>query len=195
MRVIMLTGPKRSGKNALADAIGDHLESGGVALRQVAFADPMRWAVDAIGLPRRSTREDKDLPCAELGGKPGRDLLLALGALARGMSPSFWVDHMIRRLDALEVEDPSPVIVTDARFANELGALLTWAAARPDRHLAPLWVERPGAAEDEVLDPMLRNRCVVVRNAGGLGDLRVRAIGISDWAAGYAGPEILWGVR
>jgi len=188
MRVITLTGPKRSGKNTLADLIGEELGARGVELRQAAFADPLRWAGDAIGLPAAATRELKDQPCDELGGRTGREFLIEFGTrCVRGLCPTFWVDHMIRRLDALEAEGAGPVAITDLRFSNELTALETWAHARPGRWLAAVWVERPGASTDEILEVSLRERCAVVANAGGLDDLRVRAGGIAEWAARRGG--------
>ena len=192
MRVITLTGPKRSGKNTLADMIDDELPDY-VTLRQVGFADPLRWAGDAIGLPTAATRGHKDLPCAELGGHTGRDFLVAFGTkCVRGLCPTYWIDHMIRRLDALEAENPaSPVAVTDMRFSNELDALTAW-AAKPGtgRRLASLWVERPGANDDEILEPQLRARCVVISNAGTLADLWVRAKAVAEWASGGSGRRL-----
>lgn len=192
MRVITLTGPKRSGKNTMADLVGEELGALGVELRQAAFADPLRWAGDAIGLPTAATRELKDQPCDELGGHTGREFLIEFGTTCvRGLCPTFWVDHMVRRLDALEAADPSqPVAITDLRFANELDALEAWSLAKPGRWLAAVWVERRGATADEILEPRLRERCAVIGNAGTLADLRVRAAAIAEWAAGGSSRRI-----
>lgn len=184
MRVLSLAGPKGSGKNTLATLVREALDRRGVTDHdEVAFADPMRWACDAMGIPADVTREHKDW-AGHLGWFTGRDVLVMLGEGMRSLAPNFWADHMLVRLtDIARAEPGTIVIVTDTRRDNEVNALETW-SAKPGRHLAKLWIERPGHDADEVLEATVRARCIVLANAGSLADLRAKAEGIADWLAG-----------
>ena len=151
---------------------------------EVAFADPMRWACDAMGIPADVTREHKTEVSGYVGQATGRDVLVAVGECMRSLAPDFWADHMFSRLNDRANDEPGAiVIVTDTRRDNEVNALETW-SAKPGRHLAKLWIERPGHDADEVLESTVRARCIVLPNAGSLADLRAKAEGIADWLAG-----------
>ncbi len=184
MRVLAICGPKRSGKNTLADMVADAVRArDGRELHLHALADPIRWAADAAGFPLDATRDGKDAPCALLGGRPGRDFLIMLGLGGRSLSPTLWLDLLLARLDAAEAADPDAcAAVTDVRFLNEVEGLDRWASAKRSRAAAALWVERPGFDADEVLEHALRDRCGVICNAGDLADLRRRAGPIAEWA-------------
>lgn len=186
MHVLSLAGPKGSGKNTLATFIREALDWCGVIDHdEVAFADPMRWACDAIGIPADVTRERKTEVSGHVNGATGREVLVALGECMRSLAPDFWADHMGHRLNAIAHGEPDAiVIVTDTRRDNEVAVLEAWASVDAGRHLAKLWIERPGHEADEVLESTVRARCIVLSNAGSLADLRAKAEGIADWLAG-----------
>jgi hypothetical protein len=186
MRIVALAGPKGSGKNTLADMIED-VGFGSDDVEQVAFADPLRWAADALGLTG-AVAGRKDAPCTDLGGHTGREFLVGLGEMLRGFNPEFFTAHMRERLGALALDDRGEpavdaVVVTDLRRVNEVEALRAW-AAETGNDIACLWIERPGRDADEVLQPEVRSKCVVISNAGDLDDLAVKAAAIAEWAAG-----------
>lgn len=184
MRVVSLAGPKGSGKNALATLIASALRTHRLTAEEVAFADPMRWACDAIGIPFHVTRGAKTEVSGHVGTATGRATLIAIGETMRGLCPNFWADHMYNRLDAIACSDPDAlVIVTDTRRENEVDALDAWQRSGPGRLLARLWVTRPGADEDEVCEASVRARCVTIQNSGTLADLEVKAAGVADWLA------------
>ena len=188
MRVVSLAGPKGSGKNALATFIVSALRTHRLTAEEVAFADPLRWACDAMGIPFVVTRGAKTEVTGHVGIVTGRQVLVALGETMRGLAPNFWADHMYNRLDDLACSDPDAlVIVTDTRRENEVDALDAWQRSGPGRLLARLWVTRPGADADEVIEPSVRTRCVTIQNDGTLADLAVRAAGVADWLAGETG--------
>lgn len=196
MRVIAFAGAKGSGKNTAADMVGGLLHGVARGLEvvrfdyyQAAFADRIRAAALALGVPSSALFEHKDQPSALLGGATGRALLVALGEAVRSVSPNFWADALVRHLDELEEGGGSAyrvVAVTDLRRANELDALEAWEAARPGRQLARVWIERPEHDADEVLDRGVRSRCAVIRNAGTPADLWIRCAALAAWARGEA---------
>jgi len=186
MRVVSLAGPKGSGKNEIAKMATRLLFERHIVAREVAFADPIRAMADALGLPWKATRADKDRPCDDLHGATGRGMLNALGEAVRGVDPDYFATHMWQRLDDLARTDPDGVLfVTDTRRANELTALERW-ASQPGRHLARLWVSRPGHDADEVIEASVRARCVEVSNAGSIADLEIKAAAIASWLSGGA---------
>ena len=188
MRVVSLAGPKGSGKNALATLITSALRAHRLTVEEVAFADPMRWACDAMGIPFHVTRGAKTGVSGHVGAATGRATLIAVGETMRGLCPGFWADHMFARLDAFACSDPDAlVIVTDTRRENEVDALDAWQRSGPDRSLARLWITRPGADADEVIEASVRARCVTIQNAGTLADLSVRAADVADWLAATNG--------
>lgn len=192
MRVIAFAGAKGSGKNTAADMVGHllHARPDGQVRRPlelIAFADPMREALAAL-VPRAVVGEQKNEPCPLLGGATGRDLLIALGEGVRAVHANFWAEHLARRLDNIDAT-ASPrwsvvVAVTDLRRANELDALEAWERGSPDRHLARVWIERPGHSADEVLEASVRERCAVISNAGTPADLWIRCAALAAWARG-----------
>ena len=183
MRVVSLAGPKGSGKNALATLITSALRAHRLTVEEVAFADPMRWACDAMGIPFHVTRGGKSEVSGHVGTATGRATLIAIGETMRGLCPNFWADHMYNRLDAIACSDPDAlVIVTDTRRENEVDALDAWQRSGPGRLLARLWVTRPGADEDGAARLGLRRHdATTARNTAGVG-LRASG-GVTDLGA------------
>jgi hypothetical protein len=91
MRLIALFGPKRSGKDEAARYLCDAWYATPpwgwrLPAWRAAFADPLRQACDALGLPSATTRGRKDEPCASLDGHPGRAVLVAIGEAVRALA-------------------------------------------------------------------------------------------------------------
>lgn len=111
---------------------------------RVSFADPLRAAVRAMGLPDSAfTREQKDLPCDALGGATPRDALESLGEWGRAWSPTFWADALVRRVRS--AGDPPQVVIDDARFDVETAHVIAW-ARESARAVAVIHVDRVGVA-------------------------------------------------
>lgn len=186
MRILALTGAKRAGKNTLADLVEAEIaRMGGPRMAQVGMADAIRAAADAAGLPPAATRADKDQPCPELGGRPGRDFLIMLGMGAREIYPRFWIESMLRKLDTLETRGWGSVAITDLRFVNELLAVQAWTGANfLGRSMLTVWIDRPGFGADEVMEPGIRDQAhMEVHNTGTVEDLRPIADTLARWCA------------
>lgn len=165
MRLIALFGPKGAGKDECARIFAD-LTAPRSSIR-IEFAAPIRWACDALGLPFEATRSRKNEPCAELGGRPGRDVLVAVGEAVRGLDPLYFVRHAIGRAPDLGAD---LVTISDGRTVDEARAVRAAGGAC-------VWVHRPSAherrAEDAVLQPEAHGLCDhEVQNTGDLAHLR-----------------------
>ena len=118
---IGLIGYAGSGK----DTVAAHLVRHGFA--RVAFADPVRDVLLSInplvttdGLRLRDLVAAQGWDTAKRQFPEVRELLQGLGAGVRDeLGESVWLDHALRRLDALH----GPVVVTDVRYPNEGRAL------------------------------------------------------------------------
>lgn len=132
---IGLLGYAGSGK----DTVAAYLASRGYT--RVAFADPVRSVLLSVnpiitrdGLRLRSAVEEYGWDTAKRTIPEVRVLLQGLGAGVRDtLGESTWLDHALRRLDAL----PGPVVVTDVRYRNEALALRS-------RNFLLVLVQRPG---------------------------------------------------
>lgn len=187
-RIIALYGPKRSGKDTVADLLKQRGYS------PVAFATPVRAAVAAAyGLPYldfmdlSSDGATKEVPCPELFGRDPRTALVDMGCHFRDQVDQLhWAKVLKRRVDA----DPHKrFIVTDCRFLNEadfvreqLGGVVL-GVFRPET-----WDpgEHNDRAEAAVYDSWNRAVDAVVVNNGDLDDLRhlVKRMGLPTFAPG-----------
>lgn len=112
-RLILLTGPARSGKDTAAEMLMEL-----APFRRYAMADPIRAMLKAGGIIK-----DSDLLCKEknlkhVGASP-RKLMQTLGTeWGREMiDADLWVSLMIRRL---QEDMPKFAVITDIRFDNEI---------------------------------------------------------------------------
>mgnify|MGYP001172760154 FL=1 len=132
---IGLIGYAGSGK----DTIAEYLACRGYT--RVAFADPVRSVllstnplITRDGLRLRDAVEAYGWDRVKRTIPEVRELLQGLGAGVRdSLGESVWVEHALRRLDALS----GPVVVTDVRYRNEALALRS-------RGFSLVWVQRPG---------------------------------------------------
>lgn len=164
---IGLIGYAGSGK----DTVADHLVRHGFA--RVAFADPVRDVLLSInplvtrdGLRIREAVAAQGWDTAKRQFPEVRELLQGLGEGVRtALGESVWVEHALRRLDALR----GPVVVTDVRYHNEAHALRS-------RGFTLVWVRRPGVGPanshaSETGIPVERAD-VVLTNDGSIQELR-----------------------
>lgn len=117
-QLIFLSGKKRSGKDTLAKLL--HREYG---YRRVAFADALKDEVaDKWGLQRM----DFDADDLKEQKPPGfaytrRQLLQMHGRERRQIDPEYWTRRARQSINAM-IQQGEKVVVTDARFANELSS-------------------------------------------------------------------------
>lgn len=176
MRLIAFFGPSGSGKDEAAHAIA--CLSTGDFIR-IEFAEPIRWACDALGLPGEATRGRKDEPCAELDGHRGRAALVGIGEATRDLAPLYFVKHALDRARSYHVDI---VAISDGRTGDE---------ARGVREAGGLcvWVDRPSARPDAVVQPAARALChLEIDNSGDLDHLRAECQRVL--AAALAMPEV-----
>lgn len=116
-RNIAVVGPLRSGKDSIADyLVTNH------GYTRMALADPLKDevvtalnAVDGGTWTRARLEEDK---------KHLRPLLQVWGTeLRRNSDPDYWVRRLERTIGAHHAADRDRIVVTDARFRNELNML------------------------------------------------------------------------
>lgn len=204
MRLIALFGPKGSGKDAAARMLRElHAED---ARREgdarpldervdddtdrIEFAEPIRWALEAAGVPPVYLRDLKDEPCPSLAGRTGREAMVAWGEAMRGLDPDYFARFAVERARDLggdrEYPGASLVVISDGRLATE---------ARHVREAGGLcaWIHRPEAHErrheDRVYHQHAHELChLEVDNSGDLDHLRAECRRVLD--AAMAMPEV-----
>lgn len=141
MYIVGLTGPARCGKDTVGDLL---IENYGFV--KLSFAAPIKAMVRTLlGMSEAELELQKDLTIADLGVSPRR-LMQTLGTeWGRDISPTFWVDILIRGLGEIQAKgDPlvRGIVITDCRFNNE---------AQIIRKLqGEIWhITRPGGLEVE----------------------------------------------
>lgn len=133
---IGLIGHAGCGKDAVAARLTHH------GFERIAFADPVRSIllnmnplITSDGLRLRDAVDAYGLDTAKRQFHVVRELLQGLGEGVRAsLGESVWVDHALRRLDALS---DRPVVVSDVRYRNEALALRS-------RRFFLVRVQRPG---------------------------------------------------
>ena len=174
--IICLYGPKRSGKDTVADVLVREF-----GYTPLAFATPVRDATAAAyGLDRdwfrevSSNQDTKEVPLEVLGGLTPRAALVGAGMYFRDhVNRNHWADVAVRRIKAL-VAEGKRVVVTDCRFMNEARAVqdiggVVVGVCRPET-----WTGRTDdqdRAEAAVYDGWYRVVDVALVNNGTLPDL------------------------
>lgn len=173
--IIGLSGYARSGKNAVADILGENY-------RQVSFAEPMRKILLIQNPIIGRVTGDKDITISEAvyshGWDKAKDLfpeirrhLQVLGTeVGREMfGQDFWVHMAIKG-----IKPTDNVVFTDVRFFNEAYAIKNMGGEvwRINR-------EGVGAVNEHVSEHSLDNWKFdrVINNNGTLNDLRVQILG------------------
>jgi hypothetical protein len=167
MKLVGISGKKRSGKNTIAEYLGR-----AYGFKEAAYADPLKTAARAIfGLtPAHTDGELKEIVIPRWGLSP-RQIMQRLGTEA--MRGTFGEDVWIKSLFA-RIEGEARVVVSDVRFPNEADAV------REDGGIV-VRVERPGlvSTDDHPSETALDGYefDVVLLNAGTIGGLYAKV----DW--------------
>lgn len=159
--IVSLSGPAGSGKSLLASILVRH------GFREVSFAAPLKRACQQIfgftdhQLFGPSAARSEPHPTLRMpDGSPltARAALQVVGTdIARALCPSVWIDAALR-----DIRDGEDVVVSDARYVNELDALRArgaflirrrGGAANDDPHPSEAEMRGvPDSAFDAVLD-------------------------------------------
>lgn len=119
--IVGLTGLAGSGKDTAAHHLAEALQARGKRCMRMAFADPIRQALMAIGVPS-SYIYDRDLKEADVPGFGAsyRKLAQTLGTEwgRDTINPNLWVSVLETRLMGLQ-RKPDVLIITDVRMPNE----------------------------------------------------------------------------
>lgn len=118
--IIGFCGYAGAGKDTAANAAITVLRAYNRTAARVAFADPMRDMLAALGVPANHMydRALKEAPIASLSGHSYRKLAQTLGTEwgRNCLGEDFWVDAAFARVQAADVD---AVLITDVRFPNE----------------------------------------------------------------------------
>lgn len=127
--ILSLSGCKRSGKDTCYQILKHEWESRGFRVTQFAFADALREVCSIVfGYTQEHFQDDlykESFPSPILGPAwtPRRALQFVGTDLFRSqVDPDVWVRVGVKRLRAL-TQTADVVVVTDARFENELRAI------------------------------------------------------------------------
>lgn len=131
VRLLLINGPDRSGKDTLADLLSVSLERQGEIVKIVRLADPLKAAAAALhGLPIDFVWDErKEDPLDELNGKSPREVWVSLAeeCIKPCWGPEFFAkttkNIICRSAAAAEAGRPRTFIVPDVRFVSEMEAL------------------------------------------------------------------------
>lgn len=169
--IIGLNGFAGAGKDTAAKYLREALEARGHRVACAAFAEPIRAALIAMGVPTSYiyTRELKELPVPGWG-KSYRELAQTLGTeWGRDLvGTDIWVRRMEHHLEGLFTR-PAVAIITDVRLQNEADWITT-------RGGLLVRVNRPGVApvREHTSEAGLQGIEQVLDNDGDLVRLRSR---------------------
>jgi len=145
--LIGIAGRARTGKDSLAGHLCRHH-----GYERIAFADPLRSGLDAMGIPWESLSHpgQKDAPIPWLGVS-GRYLMQSLGDWGRTANPNYWICLLARRIDRMvQLDGHTHIVVTDVRYENEADWIREhgqlWHLRRPDAGRV-----RPHSSEDGIV--------------------------------------------
>lgn len=174
--IVGLTGLAGSGKDSAGHLLAEALEARGRRTKRMAFADPIRQALMAMGVPSsyifdRALKEH-DVPSF---GASYRKLAQTLGTEwgRQLIGQDTWVRVLETRLMALQ-RRPDVLIITDVRMQNEADWITT-------RGGMLVLVERKGIAgvRPHESERGLAHVDTVLHNDGDLNNLRARCDGLS----------------
>lgn len=169
-RVIVLCGRGQSGKSTAARLL---VEQDPVNVERMAFADPLKHMLMAMGVPGQhlyGSNEDKNEKLAILEGHSARHAMQTLGTEWRDtLGKSLWVHNLAMRIQA---SGTNCIVVEDMRFQHEYeyfkeqGALI-------------IGIERPGQGTSndthasETWD-FKATGMPVIKNDGSINDLQLK---------------------
>ncbi len=174
--IVGLTGLAGSGKDTAAHHLAEALQARGKRCIRMAFADPIRQALMAIGVPS-SYIYDRDLKESDVPGFGAsyRKLAQTLGTEwgRETIDQDLWVKVLETRLMGLQ-RKPDVLIITDVRMQNEAD----WITQHGGMVVL---VERKGlkAVRAHQSEKGLAHWSTVLDNDGDLNNLRARCDGLS----------------
>jgi GTPase SAR1 family protein len=129
-RLIGLAGPAGCGKSTIAKTIVERTPSlthSGFdeydGAERHRFAGPIKAMLRALGLTEAQVDGDeKELPCALLGGETPRRAMQRLGDWGRAIDLDLWVNATMLRVDD-DLAADKLVVIDDVRFDNEARAV------------------------------------------------------------------------
>lgn len=181
--IIGLTGYAGSGKDTAAAYLREALEARGHRVSCAAFADPIRAALLAMGVPSSYiyTRELKEQPVPGWG-KSYRELAQTLGTeWGRSLvGDDVWVRRIERHIEGL-FNRPAVLIATDVRLQNEADWITTRGGmlVRVDRPgVAPVRSHSSEASQQELrgIEHLLPNDGDLVRLRGAVDTLHIKVL-------------------
>lgn len=124
MKIIGLTGQKRSGKDTVAGLIDMHsMRPWRVATLRESFAGPIRRSVaEMLGWSMEELEEHKELPLARLDGVTPRHMMQTLGTEwgRKMILDDLWIRLLEGRLEEqINLGIWKVAVITDVRFENE----------------------------------------------------------------------------
>ncbi|WPZ03076.1 hypothetical protein T8S45_09500 [Blastomonas marina] len=145
--LVGLVGASGAGKTAIAEALVQ-----GHGFYRVHIGQPIKDMLGAFGLNNEELHGPPNLraaPSQKLAGKSPRFAMQTLGTeWGREMiSKNIWADHLHRRLNSLQRDRVSEIIVDDLRFPEDFEAILGAGGVvvrviRPALHDAPSTAEK-----------------------------------------------------
>lgn len=183
MRIVLISGPAGSGKDAVGEILRDLMEKNGEKVLVTHYADLIKHVAASF--------------CGWNGVKDiaGRTILQTVGAdVVRNWNEDYWVDFLVNML-TLFGDRYRYVLIPDARFPNEISKIREkW----PDT--VHLRVERPGfkshlteKQQNHITETALNGvrPDVLIQNDGSLEDLTAKT---QDFYARLAGDDLLRGI-
>jgi len=166
--IIGITGPKRSGKTTLGNALANRY-----GLMHTSFAEPIRaFVAQLLGMSAHELDLFKASPVGWLDGVTPRSMMQTLGTeWGRAMvHPELWLRSLLRR-----IENHNGAVISDVRFPNEAAAIL-------ERGGIVLRLSRPGfgytgehASEAPLPDDLVSAE---IENDGSPADLLDRSVSL-----------------
>ncbi len=122
MKIILLNGAPRSGKDTLAN----YLVSQGLAKEHLKYANGVREVANVI-YPTIDWYNDeiKDEPQAELSFKTPRQVLIGVGmGMRENVCKNVWVDAIINKIDVSNYNYDETIVISDCGFQNEVDLMV-----------------------------------------------------------------------
>lgn len=125
MRLVAISGKRRSGKSTLGDILRDEY-----GYHPISLAEPLKhMAQTHFGLTRGQTDgifkeqptqyRDLSLPGRGRFLTP-RDIMINMGQFYRSIDPDFWLKKLFNQIEHVPQAQMQTYVVTDVRFRNEL---------------------------------------------------------------------------
>jgi hypothetical protein len=126
-KVVLISGKKQHGKNAISDILKKELSAKGCNVIEMAFADPLKKMAQEIFrlTPHQIWNGAEKEKLDHRWGMTPREIMQKLGTeVGRNINPNVWVLNLCYRIQEANFEKNCPnqtvVLVSDTRFPNEV---------------------------------------------------------------------------